>query len=105
VPVCALSYQTRQVSDSLVEARREKWSLIEGSRDRVTVTLVTHFMGKAERLCERLALINHATHAMLDTPEAIAALAGGNTVRFLPSEPVDDNTLYGIPGVSQIERL
>ena len=87
------------------EARRETWALIEGIRERgVTVILVTHFMDEAERLCDRLALINHGKLAVLDTPEAIAALAGGNRVRFIPSQPVDDKTLYEIPGVGQVDR-
>ena len=87
------------------EARREIWSLIESMRDRgVTVILVTHFMDEAERLCDRLALINHGTVTVLDTPEAIAARAGGSRVRFVPSQPVDDQTLRSIPGVNEIER-
>jgi ABC-2 type transport system ATP-binding protein len=87
------------------EARRETWALIEGIRNRgVTVILVTHFMDEAERLCDRLALINRGKLAVLDTPEAIAALAGGNRLRFVPSQPVDDKTLYAIPGVTGIER-
>ena len=87
------------------EARREIWSLIERMRDRgVTVILVTHFMDEAERLCDRLALINHGTVMALDTPEAIAATAGGSRVRFVPSKPVDEQTLRAIPGVSEIER-
>ena len=54
-------------------------------RDRgVTVILVTHFMDEAERLCDRLALINHGIVRALDTPEAIAAQAGGSRVRFVP---------------------
>jgi ABC-2 type transport system ATP-binding protein len=40
----------------------------------------------------------------LDTPEAIAALAGGNRVRFVPSQPVDDKTLYAMSGVVEVER-
>jgi len=87
------------------EARRETWALIESVRDRgVTVILVTHFMDEAERLCDRLALINHGKLAALDTPEAIAALAGGNRVRFVPSRPVDDKTLHAISGVVEVER-
>ena len=87
------------------EARREIWSLIENMRDRgVTVILVTHFMDEAERLCDRLALINHGTVTALDTPEAIAAKAGGSRVRFVPSQPVDDQTLRAISGVIEIER-
>jgi len=87
------------------EARRDTWELIEGMRDRgVTVILVTHYMDEAERLCDRLALINHGLVRALDTPEAIAAMAGGNRVRFIPSKPVDDRTLYAIEGVDQVER-
>jgi ABC-2 type transport system ATP-binding protein len=87
------------------EARRETWGLIERMRDRgVTVILVTHFMDEAERLCDRLALINHGTVTALDTPEAIAARAGGSRVRFVPSQPVDEQTLRAIPGVNEIER-
>jgi ABC-2 type transport system ATP-binding protein len=87
------------------EARRETWALIESMRDRgVTVILVTHFMDEAERLCDHLALINHGKLIVLDTPEAIAALAGGKRVRFTPSKPVDDETLQTIPGAKEIER-
>jgi ABC-2 type transport system ATP-binding protein len=87
------------------EARRETWALIEHIRERgVTVILVTHFMDEAERLCDRLALINHGVVRAMDTPEAIAALAGGSRVRFVPSKPVDDKTLYAMPGVSLVER-
>lgn len=87
------------------EARRETWTLIESVRDRgVTVILVTHFMDEAERLCDRIALIDHGKLVVLDTPEAIAAQAGGNWVRFSPAQPVDDKTLYAIPGVAEIQR-
>lgn len=87
------------------EARRETWSLIESIRDRgVTVLLVTHFMDEAERLCDRLALIDHGVVRALDTPEAIAGMAGGTRVRFAPSVPIDDATLRAISGVEGIER-
>lgn len=87
------------------EARRETWGLIERMRVRgVTVILVTHFMDEAERLCDRLALINNGRIRALDTPEAVAAQAGGSRVRFVPSRPVDDGTLRAIPGVKEIER-
>jgi ABC-2 type transport system ATP-binding protein len=87
------------------EARHEIWSLVERMRDRgVTVILVTHFMDEAQRLCDRLALINHGTVIELDRPEAIAARAGGSRVRFVPSKPVDEQTLRAVPGVNEIER-
>ncbi|HKW04900.1 MAG TPA: ABC transporter ATP-binding protein [Nitrososphaerales archaeon] len=87
------------------EARRETWDLIEGVRERgITVILVTHFMDEAERLCDRLTLISHGMIRVLDTPEAIAAMAGGNRMRFIPSRPLDDKTLLAIPGVTGVDR-
>ena len=70
----------------------------------VTVILVTHFMDEAETLCDRLALIDKARLRVLDTPEAMAAKVGGSRVRFVPSQPVDDQTLYAVPGVQAMER-
>lgn len=87
------------------EARRDTWALIERMRERgVTVILVTYFMDEAETLCDRVALINHGVLSVLDTPEAIAAQAGVNRVRFVPSHPVDDETLDAVRGVQVIER-
>ena len=51
------------------QARRDAWELLEGVRDRgVTIVLVTHFMEEAERLCDRVALIDNGRVAALDTP-------------------------------------
>jgi ABC-2 type transport system ATP-binding protein len=87
------------------EARRDTWALIERMRERgVTVILVTHFMDEAETLCDRVALIDRGQVRALDTPEAIAAEAGGNRLRFVPSRPVDDAMLYAVEGVQAVER-
>jgi ABC-2 type transport system ATP-binding protein len=87
------------------EARRDTWALIERMRGRgVTVILVTHFMDEAETLCDRLALINRGGLRALDTPEAIAAQAGVNRVRFIPSQPLNDEALYAVSGVQVVER-
>jgi ABC-2 type transport system ATP-binding protein len=87
------------------EARRETWALIERMRERgVTVVLVTHFMDEAETLCDRLALIDRGRLIALDTPEAVAARAGTRKVRFVPSQPVEDEALYAVDGVQAVER-
>ena len=53
------------------QARRDTWELIEQIRDRgVTIVLVTHFMEEAERLCDRVALIDHGRVVALDTRPA-----------------------------------
>ena len=87
-------------------ARRDAWELIEGMRARgVTIVLVTHFMEEAERLCDRVALIDNGRIAALDTPSSLAAKArGGKGVRFLPSAPFDDRVLTELPEVSRVEH-
>jgi ABC-2 type transport system ATP-binding protein len=88
------------------QARRDTWELIEGTSDRgVTIVLVTHFMEEAERLCDRVALIDSGRVVALDSPAALAERArGGKTVRFLPSAPFDDRLLTGLPEVTGLER-
>jgi ABC-2 type transport system ATP-binding protein len=88
------------------QARRDTWHLIDAVRDRgVTVLLVTHFMEEAERLCDRLAIVNHGRITALDTPAAITALAaGGKQVRFWPSAPFDDHLLTSLPEVIRLEH-
>ena len=87
------------------QARRDTWELIEGIRDRgVTIVLVTHFMEEAERLCDRVALIDSGRVVALDTPASLAARArGGKSVRFLPSAPFDETLLTDLPEVSRLE--
>src|SRR5580704_18052596 len=88
------------------QARRDTWELIEGVRDRgVTILLVTHFMEEAERLCDRVALIDNGRVFALDTPARLAAQArGGKTVRFLPSAPFDDRLLTEHNEVTRVEH-
>jgi ABC-2 type transport system ATP-binding protein len=88
------------------QARRETWSLIEGVRDRgVTIVLVTHFMDEAERLCDRVALIDSGRVIALDTPAGLAEReGGGNHMRFRPSRPFDDALLTSLPGVDRLEH-
>jgi ABC-2 type transport system ATP-binding protein len=88
------------------QARRAAWELIEHVRDRgTTVLLVTHFMEEAERLCDRVALIDSGRIVALDTPAGLAArAAGGKTVRFLSSAPFDESLLTGLPEVTAIEH-
>jgi len=88
------------------QARRDAWGLIERVRHRgTTIVLVTHFMEEAERLCDRVALIDHGRVVALDAPGRLAAGArGGKTVRFVPSGPFDETVLTGLPEVGGVER-
>jgi ABC-2 type transport system ATP-binding protein len=54
------------------QARRAIWDLVRGIRDRgTTVLLTTHLMEEAERLCDRIAIIDHGRTIAFGTPEAI----------------------------------
>jgi ABC-2 type transport system ATP-binding protein len=56
------------------QARRAIWALVRGIRDRgKTVVLTTHSMEEAERLCDRVAIIDHGRIVEIDSPEALVA--------------------------------
>jgi len=86
------------------QARRDTWELIEGIRDSgVTIVLVTHFMEEAQRLCDRLALIDAGRVVALDTPSGLASrAAAGTRLHFHPSRPVNENDLLALPEVSEV---
>ncbi len=88
------------------QARRDTWDLIEGVRARgVTIVLVTHFMDEAQRLCDRLALIDNGQLVALDTPDGLIERAGGGQrVRFRPSSEFSDDVLLALPEVQSVSR-
>jgi ABC-2 type transport system ATP-binding protein len=88
------------------QARRDTWQVIEDVRDRgVTIVLVTHFMEEAERLCDRLAVIDHGRVVALDTPAGLVGRASQEQrVRFRPSRPFDDDLLTSLPEVTGLTR-
>ncbi len=88
------------------QARRDTWSLIEQVRDRgVTIVLVTHFMEEAERLCDRLAVIDAGRVVALDTPAGLVSkVADEQRIRFRPSSPLDDELFTSLPEVTKVRR-
>jgi ABC-2 type transport system ATP-binding protein len=89
------------------QGRRDTWQLIEQIRDRgVTVVLVTHFMEEAERLCDRLALVDAGRVVAIDTPAGLVSRVdgGGQRLRFRPSQPFDDALLTALPEVTGVTR-
>jgi len=56
------------------QARRAIWDLVRGIRERgKTVVLTTHLMEEAERLCDRVAIIEHGRVIDVDTPRGLVA--------------------------------
>jgi ABC-2 type transport system ATP-binding protein len=87
-------------------ARRDTWALIEGVRDRgVTILLVTHFMEEAERLCDRVAVIDAGRIVAIGTPAELTSGLGAETrMRFRPSVPIADELLTRLPEVTSLTR-
>ncbi|GAA4927849.1 ABC transporter ATP-binding protein [Actinoplanes utahensis] len=88
------------------QARRDTWDLISGIRDRgVTLLLVTHFMEEAERLCDRIAVIDKGEVVALDTPGGLVQRAGDEQrIRFRPSVDFADELLTELPEVRELRR-
>ncbi|MET7697190.1 ABC transporter ATP-binding protein [Streptomyces sp. NPDC005485] len=87
-------------------ARRDTWQLIEDVRaGGVTVLLVTHFMEEAQRLCDRIAVIDQGRVAALDTPAGLIRRSAGSTViSFTPSAPLDERDLNALPALASVEH-
>jgi len=87
-------------------ARRDTWEVVEDVRARgVTVLLVTHFMEEAQRLCDRIALIDKGRITALDTPRGLISRTAGSTIiSFTPSAPLDDEELAALPALASVEH-
>ena len=88
------------------QARRDTWQLIEDVRaGGVTVVLVTHFMEEAERLADRIALIDEGRVVALDTPAGIVSRVDAEQrLQFRPSAPIADGLLSELPEVRAVTR-
>jgi ABC-2 type transport system ATP-binding protein len=63
------------------QARRHLWDLVEGLKQAGrTIILTTHYMDEAERLCDRVAIMDHGRIIALDSPERLIASVGGEHI-------------------------
>ena len=88
------------------QARRAIWELVRGIRARgKTVFLTTHLMEEAERLCDRVAIIQHGRIIDIDTPERLVARHCPERTVVLTTTAVDvEAQLRALPGVERLER-
>jgi ABC-2 type transport system ATP-binding protein len=107
------------------QARLFLWERIRALHDRgVTVVLTTHDMEEADRLCDRIAIMDHGRILAMDTPEGLRRLIPGGTVLEIDVRPpvvafaghaeVGESvvqadrfreTLEGLPGVTMVEQV
>ena len=90
------------------QSRRQLWELIEAFRaGGRAILLTTHYMEEAERLCDRVAIIDHGRVIALGTPrELIASLGAEHVLEFALSDgaSLDPSALAGVPGVGPVGR-
>lgn len=91
------------------QSRRQLWDIVEEFRDDGgTVMLTTHYMEEAERLCERVAIIDRGTIIALGSPqELIGSLGAEHVVEFALEEgtaEVTDDDYLALPGVERVVR-
>ena len=85
------------------QARRHLWDLVDDlKRAGRTIILTTHYMDEAERLCDRVAIMDHGKIIALGTPQQLIATIGGeHIVEFALSAGTipDIDELLAIPGI------
>jgi ABC-2 type transport system ATP-binding protein len=86
------------------QARRHLWDLVDGLKQAGrTIILTTHYMDEAERLCDRVAIMDHGRIIALDSPEQLIASVGGeHIVEFAITGndgAIDTKRLTAIAGV------
>jgi ABC-2 type transport system ATP-binding protein len=89
------------------QARRQLWDLIEEFRTSGrTILLTTHYMDEAERLCDRVAIMDHGKGIALGTPrELIASTCAEQMVEFSAGSSgkvLDLTALRRIEGVREV---
>jgi ABC-2 type transport system ATP-binding protein len=86
------------------QSRRAIWDLVRGIRERgKTVFLTTHLMEEAERLCDRVAIIEHGRIVDIDSPaKLVSRHCPERTVVLATDDPVAIERFRGIPGVEVV---
>jgi len=88
------------------QSRRQLWGVITEFRGRGgTVMLTTHYMEEAQRLCDRVAIVDRGRIIAQGTPaELIAALGAEHVVEFVAPEGTDlpQEALQALPGVRAV---
>lgn len=90
------------------QSRRQLWEILRAFRRQgKTILLTTHYMDEAERLCDRVGIVDHGKVIALDTPPAlIARLGGEHHVEFTLANPAgaDEAAFSQLPAVASVQR-
>jgi ABC-2 type transport system ATP-binding protein len=88
------------------QSRRQLWDVVLGFKARGrTVLLTTHYMDEAERLCDRVAVVDKGKVIALGTPQQlIEGLGGHQIVELATQQPLVAEELSGVAGVYSARR-
>jgi ABC-2 type transport system ATP-binding protein len=88
------------------QSRRAIWELVRGIRERgKTVLITTHLMEEAERLCDRVAIIEHGKIIDIGKPEELVARhCPSRTVVLTTEDPLAEEHLHAIPSAETVTR-
>jgi len=92
------------------QSRRQMWDIVAAFRARGgTIVLTTHYMDEAERLCDRVAVVDHGRVIALGTPkDLIASLGARHVIEFALGEgvaPPPAEALLALPGVREVRTV
>jgi ABC-2 type transport system ATP-binding protein len=83
------------------QARRATWDIVRSVTERgATVLLTTHFMDEAERLADRIAIIDNGQLIALDTPAALTQVGPAEAVRFTGTPGLDVRSIAALPSAT-----
>ena len=88
------------------QARLATWEIIRDLKQQgATVLLTTHLMDEAERLADRVAIIDHGRLIALDTPAQLTGVQNATIVRFVAPAGLDCAKLAALPSARKVEEI
>ncbi len=85
------------------------WEMLGKIKDRrgLTVLITTHYMDEADRLCDRIAIVDHGKLVALDTPMKLKTSVPGSNVievQFGSAPPTWEQSLHALPMVESVQH-
>src|SRR2546422_4464128 len=90
------------------QSRRQLWDILRAFRAQGrTILITTHYMDEAERLCDRVAVVDHGKVIALGTPaQLISSLGGEHLIEFVAGDgmPLAEDALRDLAAVVSVRR-